>query len=32
MELDHGGDVPAWRLTDGGSELGKSFRGSRRFS
>jgi hypothetical protein len=32
MELDPGGAVPAWWLTGGGSKVGESFRGSRRFS
>jgi hypothetical protein len=27
MELDHGGGVPAWRLTDGGSEVGEKLQG-----
>jgi hypothetical protein len=29
MELDHGGGVPAWRLTGGGSEVGEKLQGSK---
>jgi hypothetical protein len=29
MELDHGGGVPAWGLTSGGSKLGEKLQGSK---